>query len=269
MAVSPFSIASCLAMLMQGTKDEAQEQIANALGLEVKKREDVASLIKKMTTTFQSTKNVELLIASKMYVKKGAKVKKEFSDFIQRKFGAAPEVIDFKRSKTREIINTWCEENTNGKIRNFFEHVESDSDIVLVNAIYFKTPWQYQFPPIDNAKMPFYVSEKVTIQQEFMVISNYFLSGKNKDLDCRVIELLFRDKHVSMMVLLPNKIEGLAALEKKLKDDEIDVRKLIVGCGFGEDKFKKEAVELKLPKFKITCECNLKTILPEVVIHFF
>ena len=45
-----------------------------------------------------------------------------------------------------EVVNTWVEEKTNGKIKTIIdEGVAAEADLILCNAIYFKGLWQASF----------------------------------------------------------------------------------------------------------------------------
>lgn len=256
-------------MLMQGTKGETQKQLVKGLGLSGKTREEAFTLMEKITKTVQHTKHVEISIASKLYVTKTAKVKTAFSSLLKKKFGA-PEQIDFSKSDTKTKINKWCEENTKGKIKNFFSRIDAAADAILINAIYLKVPWLRPFNPENSKIMPFNVNAKEKVDTMFMSVLNEFNYGENTDLNCKFVELLCKDDQVSMFLLVPNKVDGLAALEKKLIEGKYDFWKIAEGCSGG---YAKKAIHLQMPKFNVTLDSDLKKILPKVglqiLLHHF
>ena len=48
----------------------------------------------------------------------------DFSNLISEYYGGKASNIDFKDNiRAAEIINTWVEDNTNGKIKNLIKHI--------------------------------------------------------------------------------------------------------------------------------------------------
>lgn len=75
-------------------------------------------------------------------------------------------------------------------------------------------------------------------------------------LDATAIQLKYKDSDMSMIVVLPNKRNGLAALDEKLKQTNLSS---IVGQMRTSDK-----VEVFLPKFKVEFEVSLPETLKKV-----
>lgn len=83
----------------------------------------------------------------------------------------------------------------------------------------------------------------------------YFRYGEFSDLDARAIELPYEDSDMSMLIILPNRLMGLARLESQLK--RISIQDLSSSMNVSE-------LELDLPKFKIEFEVSLVDALAKV-----
>jgi len=84
---------------------------------------------------------------------------------------------------------------------------------------------------------------------------NDFLYGVFPEYDATALALKYNNSDISFLVILPNKKDGLAALESKLQDIDLNVL---------TSKLYKQEVNVKLPKFKIESSFKLKDILTEL-----
>jgi serpin B len=118
---------------------------------------------------------------------------------------------------------------------------------VLTNAIYFKGDWQSPFEKASTADEDFHLSSAQTEKAPLMHLTarfNYFNGGTFQALD-----IPYKSGELSMVVLLPNDADGLAALEKSLTAAALKqwVAQLHGGT----------RVILTLPKFKMTQKFEL------------
>lgn len=77
-------------------------------------------------------------------------------------------------------------------------------------------------------------------------------------MDAEAIELNYKNSKFSFVIVLPNSRTGLSELEKKIK-----------GYGLANimSQMKKQKTILKLPKFKVEYEIDLRNALENVCIH--
>lgn len=270
---------------MYGTKEPIQHEIADALGMKGKKREDITASIKNIATAIRSTKNgPEIEVVSKIYFKQGNRIKETFEKPKNVAVDTETEVIDIVGSDdSSKIINKWCtdffsKENTKnkettssrdieGSITDFFgENLIDETSTVLVNAIYLRAPWLKKFVPKPKQVLceELFRSDESALSGiliPFMKMSSDFNYGENDELNCQVIQLFFEgDSKLSMFILLPR--SNLADLEKRLIGGKYNIKQVKDGCK--KVPFNERCVDLALPKFKITYESNLKEILPKV-----
>ena len=122
---------------------------------------------------------------------------------------------------------------------------------MLTNAIYFKARWTHEFSKSATTDAPFHISDSQQITVPMMHQTHRLRYGASDDL--QVLELPYaQDGSLSMLILLPKKIDGLADLEKRLTSENL--QKWSAGL-------QSRPVKVHLPKFKMTSEFSLKDVL--------
>lgn len=190
---------------------------------------------------------------------KNYSVKKSFNDVATKSFASEAQTLDFSQSQqSASTINGWVEDNTNNKIKDLIsaDSLGDDTRMVLVNAIYFKGFWTYQFKPSDTFKAPFYLNDQDSVTVDFMKTKKNFKYGHLQELDATAIELPYKDSDISMLIILPNSKTGLSALEGKLNT---------VDLGDISSKLYSMEVNVEIPKFKIEFDITLNEPLQKVV----
>ena len=110
--------------------------------------------------------------ANRVYTKDEFELRGDFLEVNKKYYHLAnPEIINFYESEeARVIINTWIDQQTNGKMKGFTSsdlmHSHKISDLVLVNALYFKGDWDSKFNPKDTLKQDFYIGKGRTVEVE-------------------------------------------------------------------------------------------------------
>ena len=141
------------------------------------------------------------------------------------------------------------EKQTSDKIKELLKPgvVDSLTRLVLTNAIYFKGDWNSQFKKDLTRDEMFDDGSDTKIKAAMMHQTAEF---KYLDTDeVQVLEMPYAGKELSMVVLLPRKVNGLADLEKSLTAE-----KLAGWLG----KARSEEVVVSLPKFKTTAEFDVE-----------
>ena len=160
MVISPFSVQSVMSMALSGASGETENQIRSGLSLPEDKhllpglREVLEVMNDKGATNFT------LKTANRLYTQEGFKLRSDFLEKNQKNYFSLPQVVDFKqKEKARNTINSWVEEETNQKIKGLMptDALNSDTKMILVNALYFKGPWKETFEAKATFKRDFYL----------------------------------------------------------------------------------------------------------------
>lgn len=262
MIYSPYSISVALGLAAQGAQGATFEQIKSTLHLSG----DQAAIAEQFGASQQElTKNtgaVSLNVANKVYVKNNYELKPAFKEVAEKKFNSEGESVNFADSvPTAAKINGWVETKTNSKIKDLIkaDSLDSDTRLVLVNAIYFKGNWRHQFKEENTFKDKFWTSEDKSIDVDMMHLKADLKFGIFEELDATALELPYNDSDISFLVLLPNKRTGLKDLELKLKTINFD--------DLTSNMYKSD-VEVSLPKFRSEYEIELTEPLKQVCMAF-
>lgn len=269
------SIQTAVSFAMFGASGETEAEMKNALKYAATPKETLAKNFQQLTESFEKTKGLK--VANKLYLMKGFSVQGKFNEIATKSFKSEAESVDFsKNQESAKSINQWVESKTNNKIKDLIspDALDSMTRLVLVNAIYFKGTWVYQFDPNQTFKGPFYLNEKDTVDVDFMKIKVFyqyykfvecifeifvfqkrFKYGVFEDLNATAIELPYKDSDISMMIILPNSKTGLAELESKLNT---------INLGELSKNMYEEEVNVEIPKFKIEFDIELKDVLSKV-----
>ncbi|XP_055415168.1 serpin B3-like isoform X2 [Bubalus kerabau] len=240
--LSPFSISSALAMTYLGARENTASQMQKVLHFNkiaentrggaakdhVEKPGNAHHHFQKLLTELKkSTDAYELSVANRLYGEKEFRFLQEYMDNVQKFYLASVESADFKYAaeESRKMINSWVESQTNEKIKDLFpkDSLNRCTVLVLVNAVYFKGQWNQKF------------KEERTTEEKFWV---------NKDVQAKILEIPYKGEELSMMVLLPNEVDGLQELE-----DQLTAEKLIAWTS--PQNMGKQEVDLYLPRFKV------------------
>jgi serpin B len=251
---SPASIQQAVTLASFGAAGDTKTEMLSGLKYPVGYKDD--DIAKNCQVLNENVKKSNYLkIANKVYLMKDYTAKEKFNQIAKTSFSSESQTLDFSQSvQSADTINKWVEDNTNNKIKDLVQSdsLGPDTRMVLVNAIYFKGFWTYQFDPKNTFKGPFYLNDKDTVTVDFMKIKKNFKYGSVQNLDATAIELPYKDSDITMLIILPNSKTGLPALESKLKTANFDE----ISKGLYS-----QEVNVELPKFKIETELDLKDTL--------
>ena len=121
--------------------------------------------------------------------------------------------------------------------------------MVLTNAIYFKGNWATQFDVKRTHELPFKLASGKSRKTPMMFQKGNF--GFFQDEEIQALEMPYKGEKVSMVVLLPRKVDGLAALEKNLSAGKLS--------GW-RGKLRRIKVDTLFPKFKMTSRFDLASL---------
>ncbi|MCI0379690.1 MAG: serpin family protein, partial [Gemmataceae bacterium] len=252
---SPYSISNALAMTIAGAKNNTADEMKAALHFPwegPRFHEAFGDLIKDLQKNPKH--KYKLQIANRLWGQKDYGFLPDFLKIGQNSYGAVLEEVDFiaDTESARKTINAWVEKETQDKIKELLKPgiLTSDSRLVLTNAIYFKAAWLRPFSEKSTKQEAFHTGADSAVKVPMMhqvSRTNFFDGGTFS-----AVELPYEGHELSMIVILPKKVDGLPELEKQLSPANLD--KWIGKLG-------DRIVTLALPKFKVTAEFMLKDAL--------
>ncbi len=254
---SPFSIWSVLAMTSAGAEKETLAQMRKVLGLP---EDDAAHAIagEWSRRLMKPAPNVEMQMASRLWGEKTLSFKETFLKSTQKHYAAGLEELDFKGSPdgSRKRINAWVAGETKDRIKNLLQpvHIQSDTKLVLTNAVYFKADWASPFNARLTSVHPFNKADGRTVN--VMMMGGGFNGLRYMENGSfQAIQMGYAGGGCSMVVVLPRKADALAQ------------------SGFMTSaKFSSVLTSLKperkvlvnLPRFEVSARLDLKSTLTDM-----
>jgi serpin B len=264
--LSPFSISCALAMTYAGAQEETALQMAKAMHFTLppgKLHPAFHRLISELNSRTASptgdkqAAGVQLLTANALWAQTGERILSDFQKRIEINYQGGLEQVDFRRAPADALrtINTWVEERTSGKIKDLLKpgHIDSQTMLILTNAIYFKALWDTPFDEHATAPADFHASDHDPVRVDMMKLTGRFRYLDEKTF--QALELPYLGNGQAMVILLPKTNDGLAELEASLSFTMLE--------GWLK-KLSSHRVNVSLPRFKLTAELELKGALSEL-----
>ena len=247
--ISPLSISLALAMAYNGADGDTKTQMEVMLHKAGLTANQVNQTYKNLVEALGShDPKVQLSIANAIFYNENFSVKSGFLSTNQNYYDAEVDDLDFSNSTaTLNKVNGWVKDKTHDKIESIIDQVSPSDVMYLINAIYFKGEWTYQFEKSDTKNEPFFTEEGEELQVPTMTLGKTTLQYTSNE-KCDIIELPYGSGKYSMLVFLPKD-------NIKTNDiiDQIDQSNL--ASWFGS--FHESDLIVQLPKFEFAYENSL------------
>jgi serpin B len=258
---SPYSISSALGMTYVGAKGDTAGEMAKVLHLadlqpaEVDRSRPLSTLATEAYAEQHKLFNqprkegLELHVANALWGKPNYAFNQDFVKSVKANFDGDLQGADFANEPAaRKTINDWVAGATKDKIKDLIGPgvLTPATRLVLTNAIYFKAAWATQFAKEATRKAKFHLAADKDAEVDMMNDTDHYSLA---ELDgFKMLTIPYKDNQASMLILLPEKVDGLGDLEKTLTAEKLAA---------WIDKSKSAYMELSMPKFKCTCKFEL------------
>src|ERR1041384_1960606 len=246
--VSPASIMLALAMTYNGADGTTRQAMARALEIEGMSLEDVNRAFADLKSALApSDHKIQIKIANSLWARNGFVLNPAFIERNKQHYGAEVTSLDFSDPAAPDTINSWVNRNTEGKIQKIVDRIKPEDVLFLINAIYFKGQWQFEFKKENTKPDVFRLAGGERKQVPMMSQSGKFLYYKGKDFQS--VALPYGTTGLVMMyVFLPDEQKGLDQFEKDLTPENWDIWTRSIRLTPGD---------LMLPRFKVEWESEL------------
>jgi serpin B len=254
--LSPFSISTALAMTFAGARGNTAIEMAAALhfSMEGEELHSAFAGLKQNILEAEGKGGVRLKIANALWPQRGYPFLPEYLSLLKRYYGTTVTPVDYAKAaeEARQTINRWVERETEQKIKDLIPPGVLDplTRLVLTNGIYFKGDWESQFKKETTHDAPFHGTRGSSIKVPMMTQQYRFRYGEREGL--QIIELPYAGKELSMVALLPRRVDGLAELERALTPK---------GLADWTGGLREQEVVVFLPKFKVVSQFRVDTAL--------
>ena len=238
--VSPLSVALALGMTYNGASGTTKDAMKETLKLGGLSDQEINESYKSiMDQLVRLDPKVILNIANSIWYKLNFPVQNEFINLNSQYYYAEVNELDFSLPEAKDIINGWVDEKTDGLIPEIIDNISPDVVMYLINAIYFKGVWKYEFDPEKTSERDFYLEDSRSMKVDMMEMEEEVLYTSNDIF--QAVSLPYGDGQFNMFIMLPAAQKTTADIVAELNNDNWD-------SWIGS--LQTEQVVVKLPKFK-------------------
>jgi serpin B len=252
--ISPLSVSAALGMAVNGAANQTYDDILATIelsGLSEAQRNSAFKTLHELLTGIDEQVLYES--ANSIWYKNGFSVLPEFINLNRDYFFAEVASLQFSAPSAPAVINNWVSEKTHGKIEKILNYIPPDAVLYIINAIYFKAMWQYEFDKTHTVEADFYQTNQTTVKAQMMKLTadlKYF-----NDSDVEIVDLPYGQGNFSMTVFLPK--------------DGLELNEFIAGLDNEQWNRYLQQMEIKngtlaFPKLKIEYELLMNDVLKQL-----
>lgn len=252
--ISPTSLLIALSMVYNGADGVTKEEISSVLEVEGIDAEELSQANEAFMTKLKTdTDEMELRIANSIWLNEDLHFQEGFIKNNEDYFQAMTEQIDVNDNNSANKINDWVKNATNNKIDEIVKPpLNSDLVSILINAIYFKGDWKYEFDKNLTEDRDFHLADGTTKPTSFMEIRDEeFYYMENEEFQSVVLPY-GKDENMSMQLFLPREKSSLEEFQQNLTADKWEK--------WNSELSKQEGTVI-LPKFQLEYEVLLNDAL--------
>jgi serine protease inhibitor len=201
--LSPLSASTALTMLLNGCDGDTYDQLKETLKYpEGMNMSDINEVYRSLVTQLLVVDpKVKLALANAIFYRQGFSVKSPFLNTMSTDFDAEIAGLDFSLPSALTTINKWASDNTNGKVPKVLDEISGNAVMFLMNALYFKGDWSYQFDKALTSDKPFYTDGSNSVDVSTMKgdVGSKVTYGSNY----KAIELPYGCTNFTMVVVVP------------------------------------------------------------------
>ncbi len=249
--ISPFSISTALSMTYNGARGETRSSMAEILCFPDLSFDQVNNAYRNLTEYLKTAdEEVTLNIANSIWIKENFDVIQEFIEVNRTFYDAEVCTLDFNNPESVDI--NWVRNKTEEKIEEIIGEIHLNACMYLINALYFKGAWTWQFDPDETLEMNFTCYDGTVNTVNMMSQKAEYLYYQAQDF--QAIELPYGNEKFIMTVILPSPDVDIntfiAEMTQSHWDEWIN--------SFPE---KKTEIILMVPRFTLKYDVKLSDIL--------
>ncbi|OEH56193.1 serine protease [Oceanobacillus sp. E9] len=241
--VSPISIWLAVSMAYNGADGDTKDEMTNALQLGDIDLQTLNEHNASMMDQVSNHDDVELNILNSIWLRPKFTFLEDFEQQVTESYN--PELGPLT---TKEPMNEWVSEKTNGKITNLIEKVDEDHVAFLLNATYFNGNWKYPFDENNTDNGSFNLDESSITEVPFMSLDEKLFYWENDEF--QLVALPYGEEgNIQMEVFLPNESIRLQEFVNKLTLEDWQNWR---------ESMQETVGSLKMPKFSLEYESELQ-----------
>lgn len=248
--LSPLSASMALGMTMNGAEGSTLDAMRSTLGFSAMSLGDADASYESLLALLRGLDpHVDFQIANSIWYRQGFAVNPAFVHTNQQYFDATVEGLDFTSPSAAKTINAWASANTKGKITSIVDgNIDPAVVMFLVDAIYFKGAWQYQFNAGNTHQQPFHLTDGSSVPAAMMKLPGVTLPGVSTP-TFQAVELPYGGGAFAMDVIVPTEGTRLDAVVAQLGNG---------GWPVLLSQLTPQTGDVQIPRFSLTWGASLK-----------
>jgi len=243
--LSPYSVSTTLGMVYAGAKGGTADEIARALHVD-------GAPPGAQGPVLETSDDLAFHSANALWLAPRYPARPGYIATVKDDFGGRVAIVDFRRGqRAADEINDWVAGQTERKIQNLVtpQMFSAATRLVLTNAVYFKAQWETAFHKEDDTQAPFHAAAGHDMMVKMMHQTGRFAFAQAGGV--KILVMPYRGD-ASMAVVLPDRNDGLAAVEAGLSETALDAWMAAA---------RPVRVAVSLPVFKETSRFSLNPML--------
>ena len=271
---SPFSLHSATAIATLGATFNSVTQL-ELLSLYGTSFEDIFALRDSYTKMIQDLSNFPETLSFANGIWANQKIframKIPFKRTVEDDFGG--KVDDLERKRPQNEINQFLKDKTKGKVSNIWKRI--DSDLIIVNAGFYKAAWIEKFEPFGS--LFFTKSDGKKVKTRFMIreseenklfFYNFPLLRTEGVANLTCLTIPYENDRFEMIILMPQDPNHLNRINNQLHERtafDQDKKSLFLSEIFNKvDRNSFDNFEVIMPEFKIDYEVEAQKVFRQM-----
>ncbi len=264
---SPYSVANALDMVFLGAKGPTADEMAGVLHLQADAGDDLPSALVKAAqerilfpsgysinaASAEPPDGFQFENADALWGAREETFEPAYLARVKSAFGGDLLPIDFADARGAAArMNAWVSDKTHGRITDLIsaDAITPQTRLVLTDAVYFKAGWATDFDEAASKPGVFHTSPGHDVTVRMMHATGHYAMTRGDGME--MLEIPYRYYDASLLIILPDEPDGLAAVES-----ELSAQKLTFWLEY-QQQFN---VAMLIPAFKTGSDLDLSTVL--------
>lgn len=225
---SPFGISTGLGLVYAGARGSTETELGRVAHFGLAQADlhpAFGELIARMGH-LQHGSRLTLVTANGLWCQQGHSFSNAFLELAHTRYRAEAEAADFKHGAgaASSRINAWVARRTHGRIETMLSagQLDPNTKLVLCDALYFKGNWRSQFKVKATSPAPFHLSAEETVSVPMMTQEAELKLAWIEEPQATLLELPYYGGDLAMVIILPQAVDGLAAIENTLTAENLN-----------------------------------------------
>ena len=248
--ISPLSVLYALAMTANGADGETLTQMEKVLGMDV---DNLNSYMLAYLDLLPETKDYKMSLANSIWFKDDPNfaVEQSFLQTNADNYGAGAYKAAFDEG-TRNDINNWVKENTDGMIPEIIDEIPDEAIMYLVNALAFDAKWADEYEEHQIREGRFTMEDG--IRQDVDMMHSEEHTYLEDDMATGFIKY-YKDRKYAFVAMLPNEGVSVSQYVDSLTGEHL--RELL-------NNPQDVTVFASIPKFETEYDIEMSEVLQEM-----